>query len=453
MIFYNAANREIRRTSSIVKSPLFSLLGEVLSGASIIRAYGRESAIIRETLRRLDLVYSCSSLENTANRWLGVRIYFLGNIVATTIMTVGVVMVMSGRLKDNIGIISLSLTLSLQTLEQLIWLVRCVASVEADMNSVERIIYYTKETPKEDIPELNAEVDALVMCDNLKTKKITLDVMVEADGSAAMLEDKAQSGSLELRNVDLRYREGLPLVLCGVSFRIEPGEKIGIVGRTGSGKSTLLLAFMRMVDISGGDIIVNDAPIHSLPVRKLRQLFSMIPQDPLLFEGTVRQNLDPFLESSNKELWHALTLVGMYTRISNEAEGIDCRVQEGGANFSVGQRQLLCMARAVLKKNSRFILMDEATANIDPEVDQYIQSTVMRTFAAYTVITIAHRLQTVAQYDRIIVMNNGRVAEIGSPYDLVTRQDSIFRSMVNSMGFSATRQFMETADASNLVRR
>ncbi|CCW63731.1 unnamed protein product [Phytomonas sp. EM1] len=453
MKFYNAANREIRRTSSIVKSPLFSLLGEVLGGTSIICAYGREGAIMREALRRIDLVYSCNSLENTANRWLAVRIEFLSNVVVTTIATAGVFMVASGQLKDNIGIVSLSLTLALQTTAQLIWLVRCVASVEADMNSVERIIYYTQETPKEDMPELDAEVDALAKRENSKTNKQAQDVTVEAHALPVTPDYEVQSGSLELRNVDLRYREGLPLVLHGVSFRIEPGEKVGIVGRTGSGKSTLMLAFMRLVDISGGEIIVNDAPIRSFPVRKLRQLFSMIPQDPLLFEGTVRQNLDPFLEASDKELWHALNLVGMHTRISNETEGLDSRVQEGGTNFSVGQRQLLCMARAVLKKNSRFILMDEATANIDPEMDQYIQGTVMRTFATYTVITIAHRLQTVAQYDKIIVMQNGRAAEIGSPYNLVNRQDSIFRGMVESMGSSASRLFMETTNASNSMQR
>ncbi|KAF8307200.1 putative multidrug resistance protein E [Trypanosoma cruzi] len=240
----------------------------------------------------------------------------------------------------------------------------------------------------------------------------------------------------------MRYRAGLPLVLDRVSFLIEPRQKVGVVGRTGSGKSTLLLTLMRMVDICGGDIIGSGRPICAYGLRELRQQFSMIPQDPVLFDGTVRSNLDPFLESTPAEVWRALDLVGMRERVELESGGIEGRVQEGGSNYSVGQRQLLCLARALLRRGSGFILMDEATANIDHALDQQIQHTVMTAFNSHTVITIAHRLHTVAAYDKIIVMDHGVVAESGSPRELVSDPSSRFSELVAALGKQEAAKFM-----------
>nr|CCC91998.1 unnamed protein product [Trypanosoma congolense IL3000] len=230
-------------------------------------------------------------------------------------------------------------------------------------------------------------------------------------------------------------------------FRINPGQKVGIVGRTGSGKSTLLLTFMRMVDICGGEIIVSGRPIHSYGLRELRQLFSMIPQDPVLFDGTIISNIDPFNLSTTEEVWHALEQVGMREHVEVGIAGLETRVQEGGTNYSVGQRQLLCLARALLRRDSDFILMDEATANIDHTLDQQIQNTVRTAFAKHTVITIAHRLHTVAQYDTIIVMDHGVVAEHGAPRDLVANPSSKFRELLNSLGGSEIGTFMRSMEA------
>ncbi|CAJ1010930.1 putative ABC transporter, partial [Leishmania naiffi] len=242
-------------------------------------------------------------------------------------------------------------------------------------------------------------------------------------------------------HVDMRYRPGLPLVLRDVCFAVAPGQKVGVVGRTGSGKSTLLLAFLRLVEVCGGRMLVCGRDARDYDVRGLRQLFSMIPQDPLLFDGTVRSNVDPFGCCGDAAVWRALRQVGMEERVRGEAGGLDGRVQEGGANYSVGQRQLLCLARALLKRGSAFLLMDEATANVDPALDRQIQRTVQHTFRDYTVITIAHRLHTVAACDTILVMDQGRVLEFGSPSELVEREGSAFSALVRSLSKGAQQAF------------
>ncbi|KAG5478612.1 hypothetical protein LSCM1_06015 [Leishmania martiniquensis] len=448
MAFYNSANREIRRTSSVVKSPLFSLLGDALAGSATITAYNRASRIMREALHQLDIVYSCSILENMANRWLGVRVEFLSNIVVTTIVLIGVGRTILMETQDEwVALVSLSLTMATQTTSALNWLVRQAATVEADMNSVERILFYIREVPQEVMPELDMEVDALKRRSGMAAD-VTGSIVIESASATSSAPQAVRAGSLVFEDVQMRYREGLPLVLRGVSFQIAPREKVGVVGRTGSGKSTLLLTFMRMVDVCGGAIRVNGREIGAYGLRELRRQFSMIPQDPVLFDGTVRLNVDPFLEASSAEVWAALELVGLRERVASESEGIDSRVLEGGANYSVGQRQLMCMARALLKRGSGFILMDEATANIDPALDRQIQATVMSAFSAYTVITIAHRLHTVAQYDKIIVMDHGAVVEMGSPRELAERQGSIFAGMVRALGVRESARVMQTMTGS-----
>ncbi|EPY19525.1 ABC transporter [Strigomonas culicis] len=443
-VFYNAANREMRRHNSITKSPVFSLLSEVTVGMATITAYGRRSTVMKEALRRIDAVFACGHVQNVANHWIGIRVEFLSCVLVAFIALFGVVVRLTSFGLTDVGLISLSLTMTLQTTGQLNFLVRQVASVEADMNSVERIQYYSTQIQKEEMPELDDEVEDTACRGGLTDapRRAHADNVTIVPLSAVEAPTAIVAGSLEFRGVQMRYREGLPLVLSDVSFRIEPREKVGVVGRTGSGKSTLLLTFMRMVDVCGGAIDVNGRAIRSYPLRELRRQFSMIPQDPVLFDGTVRLNVDPFLQASAAEVWAALEIVGLKGRVSAEPEGIDGRVLEGGSNFSVGQRQLLCMARALLKRGSGFILMDEATANIDQTLDRQIQGTVMRAFADYTVITIAHRLLTVAQYDKIIVMDHGVVAEMGSPRELVSREDSVFKGMVESTGKRAKAQFM-----------
>ncbi|KPA84125.1 putative mitochondrial ATP-binding cassette protein subfamily C, member 1, putative (ABCC1) [Leptomonas pyrrhocoris] len=441
MIFYNAANRETRRYTSVMKTPVFTLLTELIAGVETITAFDKSAVVMQEALKRLDVVSSCAVLENALRQWVAVRIEFLSNVIVTSIAFAGVLACMTRFGSSNVGLVSLSLTMAMQTTGQLNWLVRMAAAAEADMNSVERIQYYIQHTPTEAMPTLDKETDALEKHSGVEAGA-TDTVVIESVSPTAAAPHVVRAGALTLDHVQMRYREGLPLVLRDVSFSIAPREKVGVVGRTGSGKSTLLLTFMRMVDICGGEIRVDGRALGSYGLRELRRHFSMIPQDPVLFDGTVRLNVDPFLEASSAEVWHALELVGLRERVASETEGIDGRVLEGGSNFSVGQRQLMCMARALLKKGSGFILMDEATANIDPALDRQIQTTVMSAFAEYTVITIAHRLHTVAQYDKIIVMDHGVVAEMGSPRELVMDRQSVFRGMVEAMGTDGVSGFI-----------
>ncbi|KAG5478611.1 hypothetical protein LSCM1_06014 [Leishmania martiniquensis] len=447
MIFFNSASREIRRQSSLVKTPVFTLLTEVTNGLATIVAYGKTKIVMSKALARLDVVHSCGNLENSTNRWLALRIELLGNLLVTSIAFAGVLSSITGFVYTSVGLISLSLTMAMQTTSALNWLVRQAATVEADMNSVERILFYIREVPQEVMPELDMEVDALKRRSGMAAD-VTGSIVIESASATSSAPQAVRAGSLVFEDVQMRYREGLPLVLRGVSFQIAPREKVGVVGRTGSGKSTLLLTFMRMVDVCGGAIRVNGREIGAYGLRELRRQFSMIPQDPVLFDGTVRLNVDPFLEASSAEVWAALELVGLRERVASESEGIDSRVLEGGANYSVGQRQLMCMARALLKRGSGFILMDEATANIDPALDRQIQATVMSAFSAYTVITIAHRLHTVAQYDKIIVMDHGAVVEMGSPRELAERQGSIFAGMVRALGVRESARVMQTMTGS-----
>lgn len=403
LVFYNAANREGRRIGNVVKSPVFSLLTEVLNGAKTIRAFRKGEVIMLEAVRRLDVTYSAAYLQNVLNRWLGLRIELLGNVIVSTVALGTAVSKLYGIGTSNVAILALGLTMSTTITIMLNWIVRQVSAVESDMNSVERILHYTNSIEQESLD--------LSPC-----------------GTAVELEDS----SISFKNVDMKYREDLPLVLRNLSFEVKGGEKVGIVGRTGSGKSSLLMTFLRIVETCGGTIVVGGRPASSLSLAQLRGLFSMIPQDPILFDGTIRSNLDPFALHSDLDIIDAIALVGMREKVFADPQGLHRVVLDGGANFSVGQRQLLCMARAILKKGCQFILMDEATANIDPEMDHRIQIAVKTAFANKTVVTIAHRILTIASYDKIIVMDHGEAVETGSPSTLYNEPSSHFRALVDA---------------------
>ncbi|KPA78899.1 putative mitochondrial p-glycoprotein-like protein [Leptomonas pyrrhocoris] len=452
--FYTTVVREVRRRGSVVQSPLFSLLEEVVQGRTTIAAYGKSHALFAEALRRLDLVYSCTYIEKAVTLWLSIRVEY---IAAVMIIVVGVIGVVEKIVDTSpvmpearVGLISLSLTMCLDLSWSLSALIDLAAVVEASMNSVQRVCHYIDHVPQE--PLLLAPSDGHVAAALARragdggaaaaaavppaARARDVVVVNSADGHGnGDCSDSAETGSLVLEHVDMRYRPGLPLVLRDVSFAVLPGQKVGVVGRTGSGKSTLLLALLRLVEVCGGCMRVcgRDAQSYTLPA--LRRLFSMIPQDPVLFDGTVRSNVDPFGDATDAEVRRALASVGFVSGGeggggAEEVPALDTVVQEGGSNFSVGQRQLLCLARALLKKGSAFILMDEATANVDARLDQTVQRVVAEQFRDYTVVTIAHRLHTVASYDVILVMAHGRVVEFGSPRTLLEDRGSAFYGMV-----------------------
>lgn len=436
MLFFNAANREVRRIASVIKSPMVALLTETLTGYRTIRAYGVARPMMVIALNRIDVVYSAGYMQNIANRWLATRIEVMGNLIITSVALLAVVGKLADFGSNNVGLVTLGFTMALSITQTMNWIVRQVAAVEADMNSVERLVYYTDNVPHEDIPELTSRMQThyRVLGPPTRSRGVQFPEVEESSDSVAQQKALAHKLQPVLQCVDLcmRYRPGLPLVLKGLSFDIATGDKVAIVGRTGSGKSSLMLAFMRIVDIESGTLSILGKPHTNYDLHELRQLFAMIPQDPLLFDGTVRSNLDPFQQCTDAEIFAALKKVGMDKRL--EADGLTAVVLEQGSNFSVGQRQLLCLARALLRRGSKIVLMDEATANIDPGLDQLIQNTVKTALQDFTVITIAHRLHTVLEYRTILVLDQGRVAEFGRPWDLVADKTSILRGMIASHG-------------------
>lgn len=252
----------------------------------------------------------------------------------------------------------------------------------------------------------------------------------EADSATkfALSADWPAEGKIELKNLNLKYDEHLPLVLSGVSLTILPGEKIGVVGRTGSGKSSLMLALYRIIEPCGGSILIDGVDTKSLGLRDLRTRMAIIPQDPVLFNGSVRFNLDPFDQHTDEEIWSCIERSGIKHVVFAMEDGLDSPIATGGENLSIGQRQLFCLARALIKE-SKIVILDECTANVDMETDEMVQKCLRTDFAKSTVLAIAHRLDTIMDYDRILLLDHGSVVEFDSPTNLLQRQDSAFHKL------------------------
>lgn len=240
-------------------------------------------------------------------------------------------------------------------------------------------------------------------------------------------------GKIQLKNVQMRYRKDLDPVLKNIYCDIRPGERIGVVGRTGSGKTSLTLALFRIVELCGGSIIIDGIDISKLGLSDLRSRLAIIPQDPTLFSGTLRYNLDPFRQYTDHQIWEALEAAHLKEVVMKFKSKLDEQIADSGENLSVGQRQLVCLARAILK-GSKIVILDEATANVDMESDALIQKTVREVFKGCTTITIAHRLNTIIDCDRIMVLDSGKLVEFDTPARLMEKEDSIFSQLVKEAG-------------------
>eukprot|EP00882_Tetradesmus_deserticola_P007957 GHRQ01008381.1.p1 GENE.GHRQ01008381.1~~GHRQ01008381.1.p1 ORF type:complete len:316 (+),score=129.63 GHRQ01008381.1:808-1755(+) len=246
--------------------------------------------------------------------------------------------------------------------------------------------------------------------------------------------DWPQAGAIQAVQLVVRYRPQLPPVLKSLSFRVEANEKVGICGRTGCGKSTLMMVLFRMVEPCGGAIIIDGLSTCSVGLTDLRSRLSLVPQDPVIFSGSVRSNLDPFDQAGgDAAIWQALRQAGIDSLVKSLGAGLDSPVQESGNNLSSGQRQLLCMARALLR-SSRILVLDEATSNVDHASDALIQTTIRRAFAHCTVLTIAHRLHTISDADRVMVLDQGELREFDSPAQLLTKPGGVFRGLMEEAG-------------------
>lgn len=355
-------------------------------------------------------------------RWLTVRLDAVGWLM----VFVTSILVVTSRFNVDPSISGLVLSFILSISQLLQFTVRQLAEVENSMNATERIYYYGTKL-EEEAPLHLRQMD----------------------------ENWPQSGQITFKNVEMRYRAGLPLVLQGLNLDIKGGERVGIVGRTGAGKSSIMSALFRLTELSGGSIMIDGIDISTIGLHDLRSRLAIIPQDPALFRGTVRSNLDPFNEHTDIELWSALRQSHLINEnennndIENNGKGtallesdhqpqqqqkihLDTAVEEEGLNFSLGQRQLMALARALVR-GSRIIVCDEATSSVDFETDQKIQETMAVGFKGKTLLCIAHRLRTIINYDRICVMDQGRIAEMDTPLNL-WETGGLFRGMCERSG-------------------
>lgn len=442
--FYLSSSTDLKRLESVQRSPLYQQFGETLSGVTTIRAYGDERRFIRDNQHRIDTHNRPFIYLWAANRWLALRIDVTGALVS---FFAGVFIILSVG-KIDAGAAGLSLTYAVTFTENVLWLVRLYSANEQNMNSVERVKEY-----------LDIEQEARAIIPDCRP-----------DGNWP------SQGNVEFINYSTRYRADLKPVLRNVTFSIMAGERVGIVGRTGAGKSSLALALFRGLEADEGKIIIDEVDIGLIGLQDLREAITIVPQDPTLFTGTLRSNLDPFGLFTDEEIFTTLRQVQLIEapkqtspsengRVkdqsatallasldgSAEGDGLDLTkkmtntrenaniftdlsspIAESGSNLSQGQRQLLCLARALLK-SPRVLLMDEATASIDYATDAKIQET-LRAVKDSTIITIAHRLQTIVDYDKVLVLDKGEVVEYDAPWELLAKGNSVFRGMCEMSG-------------------
>ncbi|XP_046739580.1 multidrug resistance-associated protein 1 isoform X8 [Diprion similis] len=402
--FYVATSRQLKRLESVSRSPIYSHFGESVTGAPTIRAYGLQERFITESESRVDFNQVCYYPSVIANRWLAIRLEMVGNLIIFFAALFSVLP------KEDLtaGGVGFSLSYALQITQTLNWLVRMTSDVETNIVAVERIKEYG-ETPQEapwEIPNCSPPADW------------------------------PSEGRVEFRDYKVRYREGLDLVLKGLTFTVNGGEKVGIVGRTGAGKSSLTLSLFRIIEAAGGKIFIDGLDVSQMGLHALRSRLTIIPQDPVLFSGTLRLNLDPFEQHTDDQVWKALEHAHLKDFVKGLPSGLLHEVTEGGDNLSVGQRQLICLARALLRK-TRVLILDEATAAVDLETDDLIQRTIREEFKNCTVLTIAHRLNTILDSDRVIVLDKGYITEFDDPETLIQRKTSAFYSMAKDAGLAA----------------
>ncbi|PQQ11274.1 hypothetical protein Pyn_02136 [Prunus yedoensis var. nudiflora] len=396
--FYRSTSRELRRLDSVSRSPIYTSFTETLDGSSTIRAFKSEDLFFARFTEQVKLYQQTSYTELTASLWLSLRLQLLAAFIISFVAVMAVIG-SHGRLPINFstpGLVGLALSYAAPVVSLLGSFLTSFTETEKEMVSVERALEYM------DVPQ------------------------EELHGSQPLHPSWPYQGQIEFQNVTLRYKPSLPAALRDISFTIEGGMQVGFIGRTGAGKSSVLNALFRLTPICKGCILVDSINIASAPIRDLRGHFSVVPQTPFLFEGSLRDNLDPFLLSDDFKIWKALERCHVKEEVE-AAGGLDIHLKESGMSFSVGQRQLLCLARALLK-SSKVLCLDECTANVDTQTASIIQKTISSECRGMTVITIAHRISTVLNMDSVLVLDHGILVEQGNPQALLENESSRFSS-------------------------
>ncbi|NXU19535.1 MRP6 protein, partial [Pardalotus punctatus] len=397
--FYVSTSCQLRRMEAASRSPIYSHISETFQGSSVIRAHKDQQRFISKSNFLVDENQRICFPGAVADRWLATNLEFLGN----GLVLFAALFAAMGRTQLRPGTAGFSISCALQITGVLNWMVRSWTDIENNIVSVERVREYLR-TPKEAPWTLNSKLQG---------------------------QDWLTEGRIEFRNYSLCYRPGLELALRHVSVTINGHEKIGITGRTGAGKSTLAVGLLRLVEAAEGAILIDGQDIAQLGLHDLRTNITVIPQDPVLFSGSLRMNLDPLNQHTDADIWTALELTQLKNFVADLPEQLEYKCTDQGENLSTGQKQLVCLARALLRK-AKILILDEATAAVDLETDLQIQSMLRTQFRDSTVLTIAHRVNTIMDCDRILVLENGRLAEFDTPEHLIAQKGIFYRLMEES---------------------
>ncbi|KAI5467371.1 P-loop containing nucleoside triphosphate hydrolase protein [Mariannaea sp. PMI_226] len=408
--------RPLKRLESNAKSPVFEIFNAALAGVATIRGYHKTRVYVERMYQKLDSWDMITSYIWLVNRWMGFRMTLIGTVFSTV---VGIIVIVTPSM--DAALAGFTLSFALEFAVNILWTIRNYAGMELDMNSTERVVEYTE-------------------------------LQTESLGGDEPPASWPTSGTMEVKNLEVAYAADLQPVLRGISFNVKNNERIGVVGRTGAGKSSLTLALFRFLEARSGSVVIDGLDISKIKLHSLRSRLAIIPQDPVLFSGTVRSNLDPFDDNTDEQLRDSLSRVHLIDsepgtpsnelasanstvapRNINIFRDLSSPISESGGNLSQGQRQLLCLARAIVSR-PKIMVLDEATSAVDMATDALIQRSIREEFNDSTLIVIAHRLSTIADFDRILVLSEGQVAEFGTPRELWEKQDGVFRDMCESSG-------------------
>ncbi|KAJ2997146.1 hypothetical protein HDV02_005825 [Globomyces sp. JEL0801] len=393
---YKPANLELKRLTAISRSPLDSWTSETFTGLATIRAYNSTSIWIKRQQELIDLALVPSFMYSSLSIWLNLRLSLLSVFITVTVMLVG----------TEASAVGLALAYTSDISQAVSGLLTFLGVFEAEFNSIERLLHYTLDLPKEPAALLPTDPKG----------------------------DWPAKGAVQLENLSIAYPSKPDhLVIKNLTLDVEPGQNVGVVGRTGSGKSTLVSSLFRIINDYTGKITIDGIEISQLGISTLRRGLYMIPQEPTLFEGTIRSNIDWKGIYSDDKLWDALDICGLKSYVSGLPDGLDHKVDGEGGNMSVGQKQLLCIVGAVLE-NPKVVVFDESTSALDGEADNVIQKLISVNLKSSTVITIAHRLNTIASYDRVLVLDQGNMVEFDSPKNLLLNKDSLFYELSEATG-------------------
>lgn len=434
--YFRHVSRESKRLESVARSPVYAHYSETLGGTSTIRAFNATQRFLEENAVKIDLSIEGYYVNKVADRWLSIRLELLGafiGLLAALMIVAKAVQLQGSNEQDEafVGLAGLSLTYAISVTGLLNWTVRSFAQMESAMSCSERVFHYIDNVPQERVVDAKDPV---------------------AVAASHIPSNWPDRGGIVLKDLKMRYRKDMPLVLRGIDVNIEGGSRVGVVGRTGSGKSSLLLCLLRLVEPEpltaegdgGGSITIDGVDISKIRLQDLRRKIAIIPQNPTLFSGTIRSNLDPFEEYSDESIWKALALCEMEPTVRELEGGLQAPVSEYGENLSQGQRQLLCLGRAALLQ-CRVLLLDEATSALDLATDAMVQKTLATAFLNSTIITIAHRVNTIIESDLILVLGEGKLAECGTPAELLADEKSHFSSMTAELGQATAAKLLEQA--------